>query len=99
MKIREVASPRRIVTGLNQRGESGVARVEEVEIARTGWVVPPPLPGALLPYTTPEPEDFEHRGGYYRMWASDHLPLPLPQEGRVPVLDIDVTPEETPDVL
>jgi quercetin dioxygenase-like cupin family protein len=99
MKIREVVSPRRIVTGLNERGESCIARVEKVEIARTGWVVPQPLPGALLPYTMPEPEDFEHRGGYYRMWASDHLPLPLPREGRAPVLDIDVTPEETPDIL
>ncbi len=92
MDITQVVAPRRIVTGLGPDRRSHLARVEEMEPVRAGYVVP--LPVAALEPTWQEP-----RGTYYRVWGSDRLPVPLPTDGRAPLFDSAPTPEETPEAL
>src|SRR5262249_45030314 len=95
MDIREVTRPRRIVTGLNEEGKSYLARVEEVEPALTDYAIARSV-SALDP-TFRRPTDTG--GGYFRIWASDVLPIPLPTDGKTPPIESRPTPEETPGAL
>jgi mannose-6-phosphate isomerase-like protein (cupin superfamily) len=95
-RIADVERPRRIVTGIRSDGTSYVARCEladEIDYALTS----PPAP--------PDPDntaDKSYSGGgtrFFRIWGSDRLPIPLPNDGRAPFLEFGPAPEETPAAL
>jgi quercetin dioxygenase-like cupin family protein len=95
-RIVDVEQPRRIVTGVQPDGTSYVARcelVEDIDYPLNTPPAPPLDPGRANPSQT---------GGstrFFRIWASDRLPIPLPNDGRTPFLGFDATYDETPEAL
>jgi quercetin dioxygenase-like cupin family protein len=96
MQIRDVVKPRRVVTGMNAEGKSYLARVEEIEVVRPGAIGGQPM-GGLVPGAGLGAGP--RRGGYYRVWATDQLPVPLPTSGLTAPIDLPHLPEEVPEVL
>lgn len=98
MDWNELRRPRRIVTGLGGDGRSCLARVEEVEQIDYPYVMPdtqtPPPDTAAAETMSTVPG-----GGYFQMWATDRLPIPLPNDGKAPFLDSEPTAAETPLAL
>jgi mannose-6-phosphate isomerase-like protein (cupin superfamily) len=90
MQITDIIRPRRIVTGQSADGKSRIGRFEDVDHADYPYV----LPGSPSQKQTPNTHD-----GYYRIWGSDQLPVPLPNNGTVPVVDSEPTEDETVAML
>jgi hypothetical protein len=95
MDITDVIRPRRIVTGLGEDGRSVLARVEEVDPVDYPYVLPPSPDAA----PTGSAHEHQRRGGYFRIWASDQLPVPLPLDGTTPVIDSRPSASETVEAL
>jgi uncharacterized cupin superfamily protein len=97
------AAPRRIVTGTNAGGESYLARVEEVQQVDYPTVLPPTPASFDSSHTAPalgatHGEGASHNG-FYRIWGTDWLPVPLPTDGRAPYFDFGPSADETPAAL
>jgi hypothetical protein len=90
--IREIRSPRRIVTGTNEQGTSYLARVEEAGEVDYSLVLPPASDHGAYVWGG-------DRGTFHRIWGSDRLPIPLPNDGKAPFFDFEPTPEQTPEAL
>src|SRR5258707_470011 len=95
MEIGSVRRPRRIVTGLREDGVSYLARVEEVEEIDYALA----LPGGPHGERGVEPDPDADRGGFFRIWGADQLPIPLPSDGKAPVFDTKPGADETPEAL
>ena len=105
--IRDVRRPRRIVTGLDEDGRSYFARVEDVEEIEYEFVLPGPpqaegngqAPAAghqaapAEAKAAPKVWGGDH-GGFYRVWGSDRLPIPLPTDGQAPFFDSEPSADE-----
>lgn len=102
MDMSDVTKPRRIVTGLDEHGKSYLARVEEVDEVDYSYVLPPTPKDFVAEGTAPalgaKTEGKAHNG-FFRIWGTDWLPVPLPTDGKTPYFDAQPTPEETPDAL
>lgn len=96
MKIREIAKPRRIVTGMAPDGSSRIVRVDDLEVVRRGAIggvgMASLVPGFGIGPSAP-------RGGYYRTWATDQLPISLPTSGLTAPVHVPHLPDETDEVL
>jgi quercetin dioxygenase-like cupin family protein len=94
MEIGSVRRPRRIVTGLREDGTSYLARVEDVEEIDYALALPGGPHGEAA-----DPDPDADRGGFFRIWGSDRLPIPLPTDGLAPMFDTEPTGEQTPEAL
>jgi uncharacterized cupin superfamily protein len=95
--------PRRIVTGTTADGASYLARVEEVEEVEYPIVLPPTPKGfdsatTATAFGAAAPDGARH-SGFFRIWATDWLPVPFPTDGRAPFIGSEPTPDETPQAL
>jgi uncharacterized cupin superfamily protein len=91
--IRDVIGPRRIVTGDDLSGRSYVARIDQVMPIDYAYTLPgrtPPPPGEA---------GVRQAGAFFRVWASDRLPVPLPTDGKTAPLDFRPGAEETEQAL
>jgi hypothetical protein len=95
VEIGAVRKPRRVVTGLRDDGVSYLARVEEVDEIDYALV----LPGGPHGEEHAEPDPDADRGGFFRIWGADRLPIPLPTDGLAPVFDTDPSGDEAPEAL
>jgi hypothetical protein len=98
----DATQPRRIVTGINADGKSYLARLEAVEQVDYPVVLPPTPASFDSSHTAPAlgaHGDGPSLVGFYRIWASDWLPIPLPNDGTTPFIGFNASPEETPDAL
>jgi quercetin dioxygenase-like cupin family protein len=94
--IGTVRSPRRVVTGLREDGSSYLARVEFVEEIDYSLA----LPGG--PHGESGTKDLDpgaDRGGFFRIWGADRLPVPLPTDGLAPVFDTEPSGSQTQEAL
>jgi quercetin dioxygenase-like cupin family protein len=98
MDIGSVRRPRRIVTGLRDDGSSYLARVDEVEEIDYAITLPGG-PHGESSSTVNDPDTDADRGGFFRIWGTDRLPIPLPTDGRAPYFDTEPSGEETPEAL
>jgi len=101
MKITEIVQPRRVVTGIRSDGISYVAREELVEEIDYPYVLSRPAAPDNSGTETTKPASGGYRGGggFFRIWGSDRLPIPLDGDGRSPFFDTEPPPEQTPDAL
>jgi uncharacterized cupin superfamily protein len=95
-EIGTVRRPRRIVTGLREDGTSYLARVENVDEIDYSLALPGGPHGESGPVQVDPDAD---RGGFFRIWGADRLPIPLPTDGLAPVFNTEPTGDETPEAL
>jgi mannose-6-phosphate isomerase-like protein (cupin superfamily) len=83
-------NPRRIVTVIDERGESRIARIDTVPEVDYDAA----FPGADPARTGP-------RGlmRVWRLWGHDELPFPLPSDGLAPMIAGDPSPEDADAAL
>jgi quercetin dioxygenase-like cupin family protein len=96
MDITEVEQPRRIVTGIGEDGKSYLARVEDVEELDYPLNTPP---APVVPGAEPNRAYSGGSSKFFRIWGSDRLPVPLPNDGQTPFFEFGPTPQETPAAL
>jgi mannose-6-phosphate isomerase-like protein (cupin superfamily) len=87
---REIGNPRRIVTVIDEKGTSRVARIDEVEEVEYGTAFPGSRPGEL---------GAGGRMQVWRLWGHDQLPFQLPTDGMAPGIAGNPAPDEVNEAL
>jgi quercetin dioxygenase-like cupin family protein len=95
-EIGSITQPRRVITGEDAKGRPYLARVEAVDEIDYPYCMPP------QPAQTAGGPPVNHRSGgsgYFRIWGSDRLPVPLPTDGKTPFFTSRPDADETPQAL